>query len=95
MKIRINSNFVIPGLEGKSEIDLVSPKVTLSILLEELSIRNAGRLKFLHPLTHSLDSTHFVLELNGLPNSGSKEALELDLKEGDIITINLLPLGGG
>jgi len=37
----------------------------------------------------------FEIEINGIPNEGSRETLETVLKEGDIITINLVPLGGG
>jgi len=95
MKIRIDSNFVLPGLEGMNEIYLDHPQFNLRMVLEELSLRSSGRLKFIRPLTNSVDPMDFVIEINGLPNPGSKEALEKGLNEGDLLTIKLSPLGGG
>jgi hypothetical protein len=95
MKIIINSNFVLPGLEGKNEIYLDNRKVTLRGVFEELESRSSGRVKFIRPMTDFVDPMDFLIEINGLPNSGSKEALEMGLNEGDLITIKLSPLGGG
>lgn len=95
MKIRIDSNFVLPGLEGVNEIDLTHPHINLRIVLEELAFRSSGRVKFIRPMTDFVDPMDFVIEINGLPNPGSKEALEMGLNEGDLVIIKLSPLGGG
>jgi len=95
MRIKIDSNFVIQGLEGESEIDLNYPKVTLRKVLEEISLKSSGRVKFIRPMTDFVDPMDFVIEINGLPNPGSNEALEMGLTEGDLVTIKLSPLGGG
>jgi hypothetical protein len=95
MKIRIDSNFVLPGMEGVDEIDLNLPHIKLREVLEELTLRSSGRVKFIRPMTDFVDPMDFLIEINGLPNSGSKEALEMGLNEGDLVIIKLSPLGGG
>jgi hypothetical protein len=95
MKIKIDSNFVIPGFEGTSEINLNRSKATLRMVLEEISSKSSGRVKFIRPMTDAVDPMDFVIEINGLPSPGSKESLEMTLNEEDLITIKLSPLGGG
>ena len=95
MKIKIDSNFVIPGFEEASEINLIRSKATLRMVLEEISSKSSGRVKFIRPMADAVDPMDFVVEINGLPNQGSKESLEMTLNEGDLITIKLSPLGGG
>lgn len=95
MKIRIDSNFVLPGLERVNEIDLDIPHLNLRMLLEELTLKSSGRVKFFRPTIDFVDPMDFLIEINGVPNSGSKEGLESGLNEGDLITIKLSPLGGG
>lgn len=95
MKIRVDSNFVIPGLEGENEVDLSDSTVTLRKVLEELSSRSSGRVRFIRPMTDAVDPMDFIIEINGLSNQGSRESLNVVLKEADIITIKLSPLGGG
>jgi hypothetical protein len=95
MKIRIVSNFVIPGLEGESEIDVNHHTMTLRTFLEQLSLKGSGRLHFIRPDKDIMDFSSFIIEINGVPVDGLKEGLDTVLKEGDIATIKLLPLGGG
>ncbi len=95
MKIRIVSNFAIPGLEGENEIDVDRPALTLRELLEELSLKSSGRVKYIRPSTDAVNPMDFLIEVNGLPNRSSREDLDVALKEGDIITIKVFPLGGG
>ncbi len=82
-------------MEGIVEIDLNLPHIKLRKILEELTLRSSDRLKFIRPMTDFVDPMDFLIEINGLPNSGSKEALETGLNEGDLVTIKLSPLGGG
>jgi len=95
MRIRIDSNFILPGLEGVNEIDLNHTHVTLWVVLEELSLRSSGRVKFIRPMTDLVDPMDFLIEINGFPNPGSREELETRLNVGDLVTIKLSPLGGG
>lgn len=82
-------------MEGIDEIDLNLPHIKLRKILEELTLRSSGRVTFIRPMTDFVDPMDFLIEINGLPNSGSKEALEMGLNEGDLVTIKLSPLGGG
>jgi len=51
--------------------------------------------KFIRPMTGAVDPMDFTVEINGFPNPGSKEDLDVTLEVGDTITIKLSPLGGG
>jgi PDZ domain-containing secreted protein len=95
MKIGIVSNFVIPGLEVQSEIDVYNQTVTLRTVLEHLLLKSSGRVHFIRPGKDIVDPDDFILEINGLPIEGLKEDLDIVLKEGDTVTIKLSPLGGG
>jgi len=95
MKIGIVSNFTIPGLEGENEIYLDRPAITLRGLLEELSSRSSGRARFIHPSTEAVDPMDFMIDVNGLPNQGLRDDLDLALKDGDVVAIKVLLLGGG
>jgi len=63
--------------------------------LEEVSLRSPGRVNFTHSSSGKVDPMLFEIENNGLPNQSSREGLEAVLKERHILTINLLPFGGG
>jgi len=95
MKIKIDSIFIIPGLEEVNEIFLDHSSVNLGMVLEELGARSSGRVKYINPSTGAVDPMDFTIEVNGHPNPGSKDALETRLNEGDIVTVKLSPLGGG
>ena len=95
MKIRIESNFVLPGMEGIDEIDLDRPRVTLRAVLEELSSKSSGRVKYIRSSTDAVDPASFVIEVNGAPNPGSRDSLEMALNDGDTVTVRISPLGGG
>jgi hypothetical protein len=95
MKIGIDSNLVLPGLQEKNEVYLNGPRVTLRMVLEELGARSSGRVKYINPSTGAVDPVDFIIEINGFPNPGSREDLEISLNEGDIVTIKVSPLGGG
>ena len=95
MKIGIVSNFTIPGLEGENEIYVDCPTMTLRELLEGLSLRSSGRINFIRPSTEAIHPMDFMIDVNGLPNQGSRDDLNLALKDGDVVAIKVLPLGGG
>ena len=79
MRIRIVSNFVIPGLEDENEIHFDHPTITLREVLEEIWSRSSNRVKFIHPSTGAVDPMAFDIEINGLPNQGSRESLESEM----------------
>ncbi len=95
MKIKIDSNFGLYGLPEESEIHLDGPRVTLRMLLEELAKRSSGRVNYINPLTGAVDPTDFILEINGISNSGSKRDLSVVLNDGDVLSIKITPLEGG
>lgn len=95
MKIRVVSNFAVPGLEDEDELHFNHPTITLREFLEELSFRSSNRMKLINPSTGVVDHLDFDIEINGFPNDGSQRGLEAVLGDGDIVTINLSPLGGG
>jgi len=95
MRIGIDSNLILPGLQEGNEISLDGPRVTLRMVLEELEARSSGRVKYINPSTGAVNPMDFVIEINGFPNPGSREDLEISLNEGDIVTIKVSPLGGG
>ena len=66
MKIRIDSNFVLPGMEDVNEIDLRLPHINLRKVLEELTLRSSGRVKFIRPMTDSVDPMDFLIEINAI-----------------------------
>lgn len=95
MKVIIDSNFALYGLREESAIQLDGPRVTLRKVLQELSDRSSGRITFVNPSTGAMDPIDFVIKINGVSNSGSKDDLEAVLNEGDTVTIHITPLEGG
>ncbi|MFH1349932.1 MAG: hypothetical protein ABII26_03255 [Pseudomonadota bacterium] len=95
MKIRFKSNFNLPGIGGDNEISFELPTVKLRDLLEELTLRSSNSIMLINPSSGDADSMLFDIEINGFPIQGSKEDLEMALKEGDTVTVNLVLLGGG
>ncbi len=95
MKIKIDSNFGLYGLPEESEICLDGPRMTLRMVLEELAKRSSGKVNYINPLTGAVDPTDFILEINGISNSGLKEDLSVVLNEGDVVSIKITPLEGG
>jgi hypothetical protein len=95
MRIKIVSNVVLPGLEEKETMEFRGATVSLRGLLDTLSSMSSGRIRFINPLNGEIDYMAFDVRINDLPNQGTPESLETRLVEGDVVTVNLLPLGGG
>jgi len=95
MKIKVLSNFTLPGIGGENEINFDLSTVTLRDLLEELTVRSSNSIMFINPSSGDADSMLIDIEINGFPIQGSKEDLSKILKEGDTVTVNLVLLGGG
>ncbi len=95
MRILIDSNFSLFGLKEVKEIHLDSPKATLRMVLEELAKKNPDRVTLINPFTGAVDAIDFILEINGRPNTGSKEDLEVNVNEGDMVSVKITLLDGG
>lgn len=95
MRIKIVSNVVLPGLEGKETMEFRETTVSLRTLLDRLSSTSSGRIRVINPLNNEIDYMAFDVRINDFPNQGTPESLEMGLNEGDVVTVNLLPLGGG
>ncbi len=95
MKIYLKSNFSIPGLEDRESIDFDRSQITLRELLEELSARAPNPVEYVRPGAKALDPYEWEVDINGTPYQDHGSGLETLLKNGDTVTIRIIPLGGG
>jgi molybdopterin converting factor small subunit len=95
MKVLIDANFVIPGLEGKNEIEISSAEVTLKTVLEELSSMSSRRMNFIDRWTREIDYLSYHITVNEESPSALEAFSDRPLKDGDRVTIRLLGLCGG
>ncbi len=95
MKIFIESNFVVPGLEDETGLDIDQPETTLREFLEKLSSMSPDRVEYVAPGAQALDPFDWEVEINGLPYQDYEGGLEHLLKDGDRVTIRIVALGGG
>ena len=95
MKIFVESNFVVPGLEDKDGLEIDQPEITLRDFLERLSSMSPDRIEYVEPGSQALDPSDWEVEINGLPYQNYEESLEHPLKDGDSVTIRIVALGGG
>jgi len=93
MKIFIQSNFVVPGLDGKEVLELEATEIKLRDFLEELSSRAPMRIEYIR--NGIIDPDEWEIEVNGIPYSKCKEGLDTLLKDNDQVTIKIMALGGG
>lgn len=94
MKVRIESNFVIPGLQD-TELDFNEEKVTLRRVLDEISQRSQGEIVFFGTKRDHLDVDEWEVEVNGVPHYACSGQLETSVSDGDLVTIRIVILGGG
>ena len=96
MKIYINSNFVIPGLEDGESINLNHSKITLRELLRELSMKSPTLVfEYMRPSAKTLDPDDWAVDINGIPHEFCREGLETSLNDGDTVALRTIALGGG
>jgi len=95
MKIIIKSNFVIPGLEDKENLELGQSKITLRAFLEKLGERAPDPMAYVEPGADRLDPDDWEVDINELPYQDFENGLETVLKDGDRVTIRILAQGGG
>jgi hypothetical protein len=95
MKIFIESNFVVPGLEDKEGFEINQAEITLREFLEKLSTMSPNRVEYVEPGAQALDPLDWEVEINGIPYQDYEEGLEHPIKDGDGVTIRIVALGGG
>jgi len=95
MRIFIKSNFEIPDLGEEESIEYSGSQITLRALLEKLSGSAPSLLVQMEPGTPGLNTQDYQVEINGRPFEGLKEGLDYLLRDGDSISIYIVPIGGG
>jgi molybdopterin converting factor small subunit len=95
MKIHVNSNFVVPGLLNGESVDLDRTRLTIGEFLKELAEKAPTRVEYVRPGGRTIDPDEWEIKINGVPSPQWKDGLETPLRDGDTVTITLVPLGGG
>jgi hypothetical protein len=95
MKIFIESNFVLPGLEDEAGLEIDQPEITLREFLEKLSSMSPDRVEYVEPGAQALDPFDWEVEINGFPYQDYEAGLQHLIKDGDSVTIRIVALGGG
>jgi len=95
MKIYVKSNFVVPGLDNGEFVDLDQPQMSLKEFLEELSKRATTRVEYVRPGAQAINPDEWEIRINDIPYQQWSAGLETPLKDGDTVTIIIIPLGGG
>ena len=95
MRIKVKSNFIVPGLEDQEGIDLDRSTITLREFLDELSERGPTRVEYVREGAQTINPDEWEISINDTPYHQWKDGLETSLKDGDTVTIIIIPLGGG
>ena len=95
MRIYVKSNFVVPGLDSGEFVDLDRSQLTIGAFLRELAERSPTRVEYVRPGTQTINPDEWEIRINDILSPKWKSGLETPLKEGDTVTIIIIPLGGG
>jgi len=95
MKIYVKSNFVVPGLNDGQSVDLDQSQLTIRELLDELSERSPTRVEYVRSGAQAINPDEWEIRINDTPYQQWSAGLETPLKDGDTVTIFIIPLGGG
>jgi molybdopterin converting factor small subunit len=95
MRIWVKSNFVVPGLDNGEFVDLDQSQLTIREFLEELSERAPTRVEYVRPGARTINPDEWEIRINDIPYHQWSEGLETSLRDGDTVTIIIIPLGGG
>ncbi|OPY85314.1 MAG: hypothetical protein A4E65_00142 [Syntrophorhabdus sp. PtaU1.Bin153] len=93
MRIRIESNFDIPGMHG-NELEL-EDGTTLRQVLGEIARITEGRIEFFRRGSDRLDTEDWEVDLNGVPYHACNGQLETLIADGDVVAVRLVVIGGG
>ncbi len=95
MKIYVKSNFIVPGLDNGECVNLDQSQLTLREFLKELSERAPTRVEYVRPGAQTVNPDEWEIRINDTPHQQWSVGLETPLKDGDTVTIIIIPLGGG
>ena len=95
MRVNIKSNFIVPGLDNQEGLDLDRSTITLRAFLEELSERGPTRVEYVRQGAQTINPDEWEIRINDTPYQQWSAGLETLLKDGDTVTIIIIPLGGG
>ncbi len=95
MKIYIKSNFIVPGLDSGEFVDLNHSQLTIREFLEELSERSPTRVEYIQSEAQTINPDEWEIRINDIPYPQWSAGLDTPLKDGDTVTIIIIPLGGG
>jgi hypothetical protein len=95
MKVNVKSNFVVPGLDNGEYVDLDRSQLTLKEFLRELAERAPTRVEYVRPGAQAVDPDEWEIRINDIPYHQCSTGLGTYLKDGDTVTIIIIPLGGG
>lgn len=93
MRIRIESNFVIPGFQDQ-ELQ-VKERTTLRQLLGSIARCSEERIEFFRSGSDQLDAEDWEVELNGAPHHDDPAQLDTPLADGDLVAVRIRIIGGG
>jgi len=95
MRIYVKSNFVVPGLDNGEFVNLDQSQLTLREFLEGLSERAPTRVEYVRPGAQIINPDEWEIRINDTPFPQWSGGLDTPLKDGDTVTIIIIPLGGG
>ena len=95
MKIYVKSNFVVPGLGSGEFVNLDQSRLTIREFLEYLSERSPTRVEYVRSGDQTINPDEWEIRINNTPYPQWSAGLETPLKDGDTVTIIIVPLGGG
>jgi molybdopterin converting factor small subunit len=95
MKIYVKSNFVVPGLDSGEFVDLDDSRLTIREFLGVLSERSPTRAEYVQPGAQTINPDEWEIRINDIPFPQWSAGLDTPLKDGDTVTLIIIPLGGG
>lgn len=95
MKIRIKSNFFVPGFEETDTIELDRQDVSLREFLHFLTAAAPKPIEYVKPGADILDPDDWEIDVNGVPYQNREGRLDTPLTDGDEVTIRIMAMGGG
>lgn len=95
MKVYIDSNFYIHGMEQDESLDIQGDRLPLRNLLEHLSALSAEGVEYIRPGAQVVDREDWEVDINGIPYEECEDTLECELRDGDTVTIRRLAFFGG
>ncbi|MDO8636883.1 MAG: hypothetical protein Q7R34_11755 [Dehalococcoidia bacterium] len=90
MKLIIKSNFD----PGAGEMELPDSGCILRDLMQELSLRNWRKMRFIDPQTNDIDD-FFIVSVNAQDHRTLPNGIDTQLKDGDEVQVDVMTFVGG